>query len=83
MERRRDGRGGPAGPVFLGEQPIVAALSLTDRTQPEPQAQTVRLAVGESARVGNRQLVLVGAGQGERAPYVLFRLEPAGPKDGS
>jgi len=53
-----------------------AVVSLVDETDREQPPRTVRLAVNDTAVVGNRRFVLVGTGQGERRPHVCFRLEP-------
>jgi hypothetical protein len=62
--------------VALGENPPVAVISLTDRTQAEPLAQHVALHAGDSAPVGHRRFVLVDLQRGEQKPFVDFRLEP-------
>ena len=62
--------------VALGEQPPVAAISLTDRSQPEPSAQHVLLHVGDSAPIGHRRFILVDLQRGEQKPFVEFRLVP-------
>jgi hypothetical protein len=51
-------------------------VSLVDRTNRDESPETVRLAINDTATVGNRRFVLLGTGQGERRPYVCFRLEP-------
>lgn len=53
-----------------------AVVSLVDQIDRDKPPVTVRLAVNDTATVGNRRFVLLGTGQGERRPHVCFRLEP-------